>query len=224
MARIRPLGQCEECPPQEGLKEIVSHRLCAKHNQQRLRGIWRKPEPSETEKQKLMEKLEKDLIAIKNMCSRWERDGYVAMKLVTAETIETFRAELDDYMDFRPTLKAAPPKTELEEALVGQKAPSPMFDEEDAETAAKKSAPGQYQFAPVVEKAAAPKAVAAAPEQEKESKKIASGETPKTNDDSKEKADDSGVGIPKVSTAGKPPQPATDGATKESKKKSKPTR
>jgi hypothetical protein len=153
MARIRPMGQCEECHPQEGLKQIVSHGLCAKHNQQRLRAIWRKPEPSETQKQKLMEKLEKDLIAIKNMCSKWERDGYVAMKLMTPETIETFRTELGDYLDFRPTLKAVPSKTELEEALAGHKAPPPMFADEDAETAAKKSAPGQYQFAPVAEKA-----------------------------------------------------------------------
>jgi hypothetical protein len=154
MARIRPMGQCEECPPEEGLKEIVSHGRCAMHNQRRLRAIWRRPEPSETEKQKLMEKLEKDLIAIKNMCGRWERDGYVAMQLVTPETIETFRTELEDYMDFRPTLKAAEPKTEMEDALAGYKAPPPMFDDEGAETASKKSAPGQYQFAPVVEKPA----------------------------------------------------------------------
>jgi hypothetical protein len=106
VARIRPLGICEECPAGEGEKEIVSHNLCAKHNQRRLRAIWRKPEQSETQKQKLMEKLEKDLIAVKNMCSRWERDGYVAMDLITAETIETFRTELDDYLDFRPTLKS----------------------------------------------------------------------------------------------------------------------
>jgi hypothetical protein len=161
MARIRPMGKCEECPAVEGLKEIVSHGLCAKHNQQRLRAIWRKPEPSETQKQKLMEKLEKDLIAIKNMCSKWERDGYVAMKLMTPETIETFRTELGDYLDFRPTLKAAPPQTELEEALAGNKAPSPMFADEDVETAVKKSVPGQYQFAPVVENPAAPAATAA---------------------------------------------------------------
>jgi hypothetical protein len=115
MARIRPMGHCEECPPEEGLKEIVSHGRCAMHNQRRLRVIWRKPEPTETQKQKLMEKLEKDLIAIKNMCSKWERDGYVAMGLITTETIETLRTELDDYMDFRPTLKSAEPKTALRE-------------------------------------------------------------------------------------------------------------
>jgi hypothetical protein len=34
-----------------------------------------------------MEKLQKDLIAIKSMCSKWERDGYVAMKLMTPDTI-----------------------------------------------------------------------------------------------------------------------------------------
>lgn len=170
MARIRPLGQCEECPPEEGLKEIVSHGLCAKHNQRRLRAIWRKPEPSETQKQKLMEKLEKDLIAIKNMCAKWERDGYVAMELITAETIETFRTELDDYMDFRPTLKSAPPKTELDKALEGYKAPPPMFDEEDPETTSEKSAPGQYQMAPVVEKPATLTATAATPKESEPSK------------------------------------------------------
>jgi hypothetical protein len=213
------MGQCEECPPGEGLKVIVSHGLCAKHNQQRLRAIWRKPEPSDTQKQKLMEKLEKDLIAIKNMCSKWERDGYVAMKLMTSETVETFRTELEDYMDFRPTLKAAEPKTELDEALDGHKAPPPMFEDEDAETAAKKSTPGQYQFAPVVEKPATPTAAAAAPEQEKESKKIAGEHTSKTNDDSKGKADESGGGIPKASGGGKPPQPAMAEAKKKSTKK-----
>jgi hypothetical protein len=221
MARIRPMGQCEECPPEEGLKQIVSHGLCAKHNQQRLRAIWRKPEPSETQKQKLMEKLEKDLIGIKNMCSKWERDGYVAMKLVTPETIETLRAELGDYLDFRPTLKAAPPKNELEEALAGQKAPPPMFADEDAATAAKKSVSGQYQFAPVIEKPAAEETVASAPEQEKEPKNIAGENGPKTTDDSGDKADHSGSGAPKASAGGKPPRHATDGATKESKKKSR---
>lgn len=219
MARIRPMDQCAECPPEEGLKQIVSHGLCAKHNQQRLRAIWRKPEPSDTQKQKLMEKLEKDLIGIKNMCSKWERDGFVAMKLITPETIETFRTELDDYMDFRPTLKAAEPKTELDEALDAYKAPPPMFDDEDGETAANKSTSGQYQFAPVVEKPAAPLAAAAAPEQEKKSKKIAGENTPKTIDDSKGKADDSGSGIPTASVGGKPPQPAPAEAKKESKKK-----
>jgi hypothetical protein len=210
------MDQCAECPPEEGLKQIVSHGLCAKHNQQRLRAIWRKPEPSDTQKQKLMEKLEKDLIGIKNMCSKWERDGYVAMKLVTPETIETFRTELDDYMDFRPTLKAAEPKTELDEALDAYKAPPPMFDDEDAETAAIKSAPGQYQFAPVVEKLATSMAAASVPEQEKESKKIA-GEG--TNNDSKGKVDESGSGIPKASVGGKRPQPGPAEAKKESKKK-----
>jgi hypothetical protein len=174
MGRIRPMGKCEECPPEEGLKQIVSHGLCAKHNQQRLRGIWRKPEPSDTQKQKLMEKLEKDLLVVKNMCSRWERDGYVAMKLITPETIDTIRAELDDYLDFRPGLRAAPPKTELEEALAGHKASPPMFEDEDAETAAKKAAPGQYQFAPVVEKPAAP--AAAAPKQANELSEQANSE------------------------------------------------
>lgn len=173
MARIRPTGHCEECPPEEGLKEIVSHNLCAKHNQRRLRAIWRKPEPSDTQKQKLMEKLEKDLIAIKNMCSKWERDGYVAMDLITAETIETFRTELDDYMDFRPTLKSAPPKTELDEALEGHKAPPPMFRDDEV--------PGQYQFAPVVEKPATPAAAAVAPKQATESNKSASKDIPAIN-------------------------------------------
>jgi len=186
MARIRPLGQCEECHPEEGLKEIVSHGRCAKHNQRRLRAIWRKPEPSETQKQKLMEKLEKDLIGIKNMCSRWERDGYVAMDLITAETIETLRTELDDYMDFRPTLRSAEPKTEMDKALEGYKAPPPMFEDEDAETASKKAAPGQYQFAPVADKAATPTAAAAGPKQAMESKKAPRKDTPKTNAGSKE--------------------------------------
>jgi len=163
MARIRPKGQCEECPPEEGEKEIVSHGLCAMHNQRRLRAIWRRPEPTETQKQRLMEKLEKDLIAIKNMCAKWERDGYVAMGLITPETIETFRTEITDYMDFRPTLKSAEPKTEIEEALAGYTAPPPMFEDEDAETASQKSAPGQYQFSPVVEKRAKP--ASAVPEQ-----------------------------------------------------------
>jgi hypothetical protein len=182
MPRIRPLGQCEECHPEEGLKEIVSHGLCAKHNQRRLRAIWRKPEPSETQKQKLMEKLEKDLIAIKNMCSRWERDGYVAMELITPETIETLRTELDDYMDFRPTLKAAAqPKTALEQALAGYKAPPPMFDDEDAETASKKSAPGQYQFAPVADRPAM-RAAAAAPKRANESSEQANSEQEKVSE------------------------------------------
>ena len=213
------MGKCEECPPEEGLTPIVSHGLCAKHNQQRLRKIWRKPEPSDTQKQKLMEKLEKDLIAIKNMCSKWERDGYVAMKLITPETIETFRTELDDYMDFRPTLKAAEPKTELDAALDAYKAPPPMFAEEDAETAAKKSASGQYQFSPVVEKPAAQETVAPEPAQEKESKKIAGENKPQTNDDSKGKGYDSGSGIPTADVVGKPPQATTVEAKKQSKKK-----
>jgi hypothetical protein len=209
------MDQCAECPPEEGLKQIVSHGLCAKHNQQRLRAIWRKPEPSDTQKQKLMEKLEKDLIAIKNMCSKWERDGFVAMKLVTPETIETFRTELDDYMDFRPTLKAAEPKTQMDEVLDAYKAPPPMFDDENAETAANKSAPGQYQFAPVVEKLGTPTA-AAGPEQEKESKKIAGDDI---NDDSKGKPDESGGGSSTVNVVGKPPQATTVEAKKQSKKK-----
>jgi hypothetical protein len=167
----RPRGKCEECPPEAGLREIVSHGLCAKHNQRRLRASWRKPQPSETRKQKLMEKLEKDLIAIKNMCAKWERDGYVAMELITAETIETFRTELSDYMDFRPTLVAAQPQSELEAALEGQTAPQPMFGDEDVETTSKKSSPSQYQFGPVVEKAATPKVAAAAPEHTKEPSK-----------------------------------------------------
>jgi hypothetical protein len=202
------MGQCEECLPEEGVKEIVSHGLCAKHNQRRLRTIWRKPEPSDTQKQKLMEKLEKDLINIKNMCSRWERDGYVAMKLITAETIETFRMELDDYMDFRPTLKAAEPLTELDQTLAGQKAPAPMFDDEDAATAAKKATPGQYQFAPVVEKNATPKTAAPVSKQAKESVPVSHKATLKNDEGFKGKTDESGGG---TSKAGKPPQSAPEG-------------
>jgi hypothetical protein len=199
MPRIRPLGQCEECPSEEGLKEIVSHGLCAKHNQRRLRANWRKPQPSETQKQKLMEKLEKDLIAIKNMCAKWERDGYVAMELITAETIETFRMELSDYMDFRPTLEAAQLKTELDEALKRYKVPPPMWDDEDPETASKKSAPGQYQMAPVVEKSVTPMAATAAPKQAKEAEKSPHKDAPKANGGATEqKADEPGVGTTKA--------------------------
>jgi hypothetical protein len=167
MTRIRPIGQCEECPPEEGLKEIVSHGLCAKHNQRRLRAIWRKPEPSDTQKQRLMEKLEKDLMLIKNMCNRWERDGYTAMELISRETIETFRQELEDYMDFRPTLKGAEPRSEMDQTLAGHKAPAPMFEDESPETTAQKSSPGQYQFAPVMDKSGMAAAVAEAPTQPK---------------------------------------------------------
>lgn len=199
MPRIRPMGECEECPPEEALKEIVSQGLCSKHNQRRLRSIWRKPEPSETQKQKLMEKLEKDLIAIKNMCAKWEREGYVAMELITTESIETFRAELDDYMDFRPTLKSAQPKTVMDEALKTYKVPPPMFDDEEIETVSKKSARGQYQFAPVVDKSATSTAAAAAPKQATESRKSTTKDAPKTKQGSKEpKAGEPGGLTPKA--------------------------
>jgi hypothetical protein len=100
------------------------------------------------------------------------------MKLITAETIETFRTELDDYMDFRPTLKAPEPKTALDEALEGHVAPPPMFGDEDDETTSRKAVGGQYQFAPVVEKPAEP----AAPKQAEEPINQTNSEPVQTDD------------------------------------------
>jgi hypothetical protein len=73
-----------------------------------------------------------------------------------------------------------------------------MFDDEDAETAAKKSVPSQYQFAPVAEKPAAP--AAAVPKQANERKKSPGKEVPKT-DGADTKADKPGTGTKPRATA-----------------------